>query len=254
MAGGKWAMPTAARRKAEARKRKGHTWQLCSAVLMALIPAIVPRTPTFIVVSLVVVFLVGIQAARYGYVDRPGRRILALILLGHALAIALFGWWVWPRITISPSKLSFAGYQNETFSFSIRNGRADDVYDVQIPFSIGYNKHLDDKFSAKVTSNGDPPQRIYDDYNYCYGKGPDVHKVLPNEREVLIVRIRHLAPFQGGSFSITYTGGEKVEAKSGTPSFLAEPYSYSPMQATMGVRGDYRICKFAISTDGLVGK
>jgi hypothetical protein len=38
------------------------------------------------------------------------------------------------------------------------------------------------------------------------------------------------------------------------PNFIAEPYSYSPMQATMGVRGDYRICKYAISTDGLVGK
>jgi hypothetical protein len=247
-------MVTIARRKAEARKKRGHAWQLCSAVLMALIPAIVPKSPTFIVVSLIVVFLVGIQAARYGYVDRPSRRTLAIILLGHAVVLALFGWWVWPIITVSPSHISFAGYPNETFNFSIRNGRADDVYDVQIPFLIGYNKHLEDKLSAKVAPNGDPPQRIYDDYNYCFGKKGDVSKVLPNEREVLIVRIGHLAPYAVGSFSIMYAGGEKLEAKSGTLNFITEPYSYSSMQATMGVRGDYRICKYVISTDGGVQK
>ena len=149
------------------------------------------------------------------------------------VAIALFGWWVWPRITVSPTRISFAGYPNETFNFSVRNQRADDVYDVQIPFLIGYNKHLDDKLSVKVASNGDPPQRLYDDYNYCFGVGKDIKKVMPHEREVLIVRIRHLPPFGIGSFSITYAGGEKFETKSGTPNFISEPYSYSPMQGTV---------------------
>jgi len=221
---------------------------------MALIPAIVPRSPMFIVAALIIVFLVGIQAARYGYVDRPSRRTLAIILLGHTVAIALFGWWVWPRITVNPTRISFAGYPNETFNFSVRNGRADDVYDVQIPFLIGYNKHLQDKLSAKVASNGDLPQRIYNDYNYCFGEKGDVSKVLPNEREVLIVRIGHLAPYAVGSFSITYAGGEKLDVKSGAPNFVAAPYSHSPMQATVGVRGDYRICKYVIATNGLVGK
>jgi hypothetical protein len=124
----------------------------------------------------------------------------------------------------------------------------------QIPFLIGYNKHLQDKLSAMVAPGGDPPQRIHDDYNYCFGEKGDVRKVLPNEREVLIVRIGHLAPYGVGSFSIPYAGGEKLEAKSGTPNFIAEPYSYSPMQATVGVRGDYRICKVVIATNGLVGK
>jgi hypothetical protein len=202
---------------------------------MALIPAIVPRSPMFIVAALIIVFLVGIQAARYGYVDRPSRRTLAIILLGHTVAIALFGWWIWPRITVNPTRISFAGYPNETFNFSVRNERADDIYDVQIPFLIGYNKHLQDKLSAKVASNGDLPQRIYDDYNYCFGEKGDVSKVLPNEREVLIVRVGHLAPHAVGSFSITYTGGEKLETKYGTPNFIAEPYSYSPMQATVTV-------------------
>ncbi len=247
-------MPTRVRRQAEQKKHQGQIYGGLGAVSMALVPFVVPRLPIAIGLALGVIWLASWPMARYGYKYKLSTKWSIAIMGAHGLVLAILGYWVWPRITISPSKISFAGYQNETFSFSVRNGRADDLYDVQIPFLIGYNKHLDDKLSAKVTSNGDPPQRVYDDYNYCYGKGPDVHKVLPNEQEVLIVRIRHLAPFQGGSFSITYTGGEKIEAKSGTPNFIAEPYSYSPMQATMGVRGDYRICKYVIATDGLVGQ
>jgi hypothetical protein len=138
----------------------------------------------------------------------------------------------------------------------VRNGRADDVYEVKIPFLIGYNKHFQDKFSAKVMPNGDPPQRMYDDYYYCFGHrgNGDVTNVQQNEREVFIVRIGHLTPGGTGSFSITYTGNEKLQIEAGAATFVSEPYSYSPMQSTIGARGDYRICKIAIAADGLVGK
>ena len=154
-------------------------------------------------------------------------------------------------ITVNPAKVSFRGYPNETFNFSVRNGRSDDVYDVQIPFLIGQDKHFDDKLSAKV-SHGDDPQPIYDDYNYCFGKkgNGDVKNVLPHEQEVLIVRVGHLAPSASTSFTMTYAGGEQFEANSRTATFLSEPYSYSGSQFTVGVRGDYRICKYVISTKG----
>ena len=87
----------------------------------------------------------------------------------HGALLAVSGYWLWPRITVSPAQVSFQGYQNETFNFSARNGRADDVYDVQIPFLIGYNKHYEDKLSARVMPNGDPPQALSFDYNYCFG-------------------------------------------------------------------------------------
>jgi hypothetical protein len=107
---------------------------------------------------------------------------------------------------------------------------------------------------VKVTSNGDPPHRIYDDYNYCYGKGPDAHKVLPNEQEVLIVNIAHMNAYGSGSFAITYAGGDKLETKSWSPTFVSEPTSYSAWQGTVGVREDYRICRYELHTDGMVGK
>ncbi|MGA9042236.1 MAG: hypothetical protein WB421_17015 [Terriglobales bacterium] len=249
-------MPTAARRKAEARKRRGLAWDVLSVGLMALIPTIVPRTPTFIVVALVAVFLCGIKAAQYGYVDRPSKGILATILFGHVAALVLLGWWIWPRVVVSPSHISFRGYPDETFNFSVRNGRADDVYDVQIPFLIGYDKHFENKLAAKVIPNSDPAQRIYDDYNYCFGVKGDgiISHIQKNEQEVLIVRIPHMGPYGSGSFSVTYAGGDKFDTKPGTPNFVGEPYSYSPSEGTVGVRGDYRICKFVVSTNGLTGK
>ena len=201
----------------------------------------------------------------YAFSDYPTRgddgfrrfvRWTFLVIL-CASTSSIWGWFWWQRITVSPARVSFEGYPNETFNFSVRNGRSDGVYDVQIPFPIGHGKHFEDKFSAKVAPNGDPPQRLYFDYNYCFGeKGDgDVQKILPNEREVLIVRITHLVPYGVGNFSITYTGGEKISTSAGEPSFANEPYSYSPMQGTLpAVRGDYRICKVVVKTDGLVGK
>lgn len=219
---------------------------------MALIYPLVPKSPVLIVEALAVVFVVGIQAARFGYVDKPSKRTLSLILVAHAALLTFLGWVLWPQIIISPERVSFAGYAGETFNFSVRNGRADDVYDVQIPFLIGYGKHYDSKFSVKVMPNGDPPQRIYGDSNYCYGKGPDVHKILPNEQEVLIVNVTHIPPYGSRSFSITYGGGESIQTKAGHSTFLSEPRSYSDWQGTMGVRGDFRICRYDMHTDGLV--
>lgn len=243
-----------ARRRAAQKKEQGRIWGTFSGIAVALVPSVVPRLPVVIVCVLTLLWLASWQMARDGYRYRLPIKWAVALMLAHGIIIATMGYWIWPRITVSPKHVSFQGYPNETFNFSVRNGRADDVYDVQIPFLIGYNKHFQDKISAKVEPNGDPPQRMYDDYNYCFGKGPDVHKILPNEREVLIVRIRHLAPYGSGSFSITFAGGGNFDTGPGTPNFISEPYSYSPQQATVGVRGDYRICKMVIATDGLVGK
>jgi hypothetical protein len=168
--------------------------------------------------------------------------------------LAVLGYFIWPTISVSPKHVAFAGYPNETFNFSARNGTAEDVYDVQIPFFIGTDKHFEDKISAKVLLNGEPPHRMYDDYHYCYGEGDDVHKVLPHEREVFIVRIEHLAPSGIGNFSITYAGGDKFVTQPGRASYLSEPYSYSDMEGTIAIRGGYRICKAVIKTDGLEKK
>ena len=221
---------------------------------MAIGAFVLPKYPQILILCAVIAFFASIPVARTGYLDRSPTKFWIPVLCIQGIAIGLLFWSIWPRIAVSPKRISFEGFPNETFNFSVRNGRVDDVYDVQIPFFIGRDKHLEKKITAKVFPNGDPPQRMYDDYHYCYGKGPDVHKILPHEQEVFIVRIRHLPPGGIGTFSITYAGGEKFQTKPGTPNFLPEPYSYSDMQGTIGVRGDYRICMYMIQTDGLVNK
>lgn len=243
----------AERRLAERKKEQARILGAFGAVALALVPFIIPRIPLAIGIALLVIWLASWRMARDGYKYRLATKWAACVMLAQGGILAFVGYMVWPGISVSPSRVSFEGYPNETFSFSVKNGRSDDIYDVQIPFLIGYGKHFQDKLSAKVFSNGDPPQRVYDDYNYCFGKSGDVHKVLPNEREVLIVRIRHLPPFGIGDFSITYTGGDNFAMRLfESPSFVSEPSSYSLNQFTVGVRGSYRICKYVVATDGMV--
>ena len=247
-------MSSPARKKhrlAEQKKEQARRWAILAGAAMALVPWVVPRLPVVIVVSLFVLWLVSWRVAREGYKYHLAIRWTVVLFLVHGAALAALAYFIWPKISVSPAHVSFRGYPNETFNFSVRNGRADDVYDVQIPFLIGYNKHFEDKLSAKVSWNGEPPQRMHDDYNYCFGrKGDGVGQhVQKNEREVLIVRLTHLAPYSSGSFSITYVGGDKFDTSPGRPDFIDEPYSYSPVQGTVGVRGDYRVCKYVISTD-----
>jgi len=183
-------------------------------------------------------------------------RWVFLVVTCGSLSVAWGSYW-WERIRISPERLAFRGFADETFNLSERNGMSYDVYDIQIPFLVGYNKHFDDKLSAKTVPNSDPPTGLQMDYSYCYGTKGDgvVSHVQQNEREILIVRIPHLVPSESESFSITYTGGEQFTAKLfQDPDFLEEPTSYSPRQGTFEVRGDYRICKFAMRVDKPTGE
>jgi hypothetical protein len=239
----------AERRRAEQKKEQGRVWGVFTGIGASIVLPFLPRIPAVIAAALVILWFASWPMARNGYkYHLPIKRFVIVVLL-HGSLLAAMGYWIWPRITISPAKVSFRGYPNETFNFSVRNGRADDIYDVQIPFLIGYKKRFEDKLSAKVSPNGEPTQPLRDDYNYCVGVKGDgvVSHIQPNEREVLIVRITHMVPYGSASFSITYAGGDGFDTKAGTPDFIDEPYSYSPNQGTIGVRGDYRICKFVVT-------
>lgn len=241
------------RRRASQKENQGRVWGVFTGIGASIVLPFLPRIPVVIAVALVVLWFASWPMARSGYKHRAPMTWVLFIMLGHGSILVLVGYWVWPRITISPSRVSFLGYPNETFNFSVRNGRADDVYDVQIPFFIGRNKHFENKLSARVLGNVEPSGPFRDDYNYCFGVKGDgvVSHVQKNEQEVLIVRLPHLVPYGSGAFSITYAGGDKLpDITAGTVSFIEEPYSYSPDSGTVGVRGDYRICKFVMSPSG----
>lgn len=241
------------RRRADQKKEQRRIWGVFAGLLVALGPILLTRVPWVIVAILFVLWIASWPMARHGYKYDLRIKWVAALMLFHGSVFATVGYFVWPRITVNPKRVSFRGYPNETFNFSVRNGRADDVYDVQIPFFIGRNKHFEDKLSAKVIGNVEPSGPFRNDYNYCYGVKGDgvVSHVQKNEQEVLIVRIPHLVPYGSGAFSITYTGGDRLpDIVAGAPDFIGEPYSYSPNSGTVDVRGDYRICKFVMSPSG----
>ena len=219
---------------------------------MALAPWFVPRVPTVIVVIFVLLWLASWKMARDGYKYRLAVKWAAAVMVVHGIILIGVGYLIWPRITVSPARIGFRGFPGETFNFSVRNGRADDVYDVQVPFLIGYGKHLQDKIFATVSRNGEPPRTMYNDYTYCFGHKGDgnIRNIPPNEREVLTVNIPHMNAYGSSSFTITYAGGESFEAVSQASSFIDEPYPYSKTMGTVGVRGDYRICKFVGGPNG----
>jgi len=224
-----------------------------ASIVTGLVLFSLPRIGSWIVIDLSLAWLLSLYCAWHCW-SLPStwpKRFGFTIL--HALLIAALGFIVWPRIKVSPPQVKFLGFPNETFNFSARNERSDDVYDVQIPFLVGYNKRYEDKLSAKVIPNGDPPQALSIDYNYCFGKKGDggVKNMQRNEREVLIVRITHIAPNGSVGFTITYAGGEKLNLKNDPPTFAGEPFSYSPTQGEFDVRGDYRTCKVAAHANRL---
>lgn len=239
------------REERERRARIQNGIVTVGTTVIGLLLFVLPRTGVSVAADLSVAWAFSLFCVWHcwGWYSTWRKRLGFLLL--HTSLVIFLGSLVWPRIVVSPSVVKFQGFPNETFNFSVRNGRSDDIYDVQIPFLIGLGKNFENKLSAIVMPNTeDPHQPTTNDYNYCFGTGSgDVTKIMPNEREVLVVNLRHLPPYGHESFSVTYTGGEKFEAKSEEPSFASEPFSYSPNQGTVGVRGDYRICKYAMHSD-----
>ena len=240
------------REEREKRSRVQNGLAAAGSALIGLLLFIMPRTGRWIATDLSLSFAISIWCAWHCWGLKPRWITRLCFLVLHAGLFVLLGWIVWPHIRVSPANVTFAGFQNETFNFSVRNETDDDVYDVQIPFFLETHDHLDSKFSAKVIPNGEPAPRIFGDYNYCYGKRSDIHKVLPNEQEALVVHVSHITPMGNRSFSVTYTGGEKLEANAERPTFILTPYSYSDTQGTIGVRGNFRACKFVSANESAV--
>jgi hypothetical protein len=172
-------MVTKAGERKEERERKSRIKTGIATVgttVTGLLLFVLPRTGVWVVLNLSLAWLLSLYCVWHCRGLSPTRVKRLGFLVLHVIFVIGLSYAVWPRIKVSPDKVGFLGFPDETFNFSVRNERADDVYDVQIPFLIGHDKHFENKLSAKVLPNGDPPQRLYDDYNYCFGVGKDVKK------------------------------------------------------------------------------
>src|SRR5689334_23094856 len=107
------------RRRTAQKKEQARIWGAFAAIAVALVPSIVPRLPVVIVAVLVVLWLASWRMARDGYKYHLAIKFAVILMFVHGAILATVGYWIWPRITVSPSQISFLGYPNETFNFSV---------------------------------------------------------------------------------------------------------------------------------------
>lgn len=226
--------PTAARSKAERRKRKARAWAGLAAVAMATVPSLAPRDSVVIGCCAALVFAMSIPAALNGYKYRARWYMFVPLLLLHSLIVVVGCWFIWPSVKVSPQRLKFRG-DAESFNLSVFNDTDSDRYLVNLPIQVADG--LEPLISAKYesTSHEGPLQNAYD---YCYGK---------NGKEYLVVNFTHLLPGEKHLFTISYRGGKPFSAEIRRTRSSSEPSGFSGVKGTVGVTGDYRVCKYVLT-------
>src|SRR5579863_3988102 len=95
------------RRRKERKKEQARIWGGFAGVAMALMPSIVPRLPLFIVTVLIALWLASWRMARDGYKCHLSIKWVVVLMLVHGRILATMGYFIWPKITISPAHVSF---------------------------------------------------------------------------------------------------------------------------------------------------
>ena len=107
---------------------RARVWGYVSAAVMCIGAWLIPRSSGAIVFGAIIVFICAIPAARNGYVYKARWYQYVPILVAHAVLLALVGWAIWPRITITPQQVGISG--NESFRFRIKNETSSTAYRV----------------------------------------------------------------------------------------------------------------------------
>ena len=132
----------------------------------------------------------------------PGSRPFKIIVmcLPILIGMGLLGWTAWPRITISPGQVKFAGYQaSETYTLRLANETPNDQYRVEVLFTLPHNS---DGFndpeiyvplsSRKPAFDGSVMSDIFVLRCYENDGTPDeyliFHRLTPNEQREIKVR------------------------------------------------------------------
>ena len=198
---------------------------------MAVAQFIFPGSEGTLISALVIVFAVSVPLARNGYIYAAKWYVWVPILVAHVILLGLIGWWRWPRIKISPTRISFRGIPQETYDFTVRNETDSEVYLVRIPFRVPNG--MDGKIEPHVAKDEIDSALPLEEYGYCYGN--DGH-------EYVVAEIPVLGSGQKRRFSLIYSGGSQAEATAEAVTSVDEQPPHSPTLQTGGITGDYRVC------------
>jgi hypothetical protein len=122
-------MPTATRARTDRRKHKFRVWGYVSAAVMCIGAWLIPRSSGAIILGAVIVFACSIPAALSGYRYKARWYLFVPIMIGHAALLCLVSWIIWPKITVSPARMTY-GQAYDAFSFQVKNQTSGDVDNV----------------------------------------------------------------------------------------------------------------------------
>src|ERR1043165_7948511 len=99
------SMARSERRQRDQRKEQGAIW--IGIGLLAMAVTQIPRLPIPLYMGLSIAWILTWKAARYGYKYHLSIKSTLLVMLLHGLVLAAVGYFMWPRMTVSPSRASF---------------------------------------------------------------------------------------------------------------------------------------------------
>lgn len=170
---------------------------------------------------LLLIFVCFLRAVlEMSFTRSPWRRISAV--LGVAVLTGWFGWEVWPRtITVSPADVVFS-LANETYSFRVTNRSYEDVYRVNLTYTLAgrspsvYDFAIDTPTRKAMDGSKDIEQHVADTLGF----------MCPSGKPFIWLAILRLTPHETREIKITSLkagSGTRLSARPGSFSSKPEP-------------------------------
>ena len=130
--------------------------------------------------------------------QKMGRFLFSLICLGATLG--LLALWVWPyKVIVSPAKVTFKSVQHENYIFTVRNKTDDDLYSVQVKFTID-SKVTAEPFSIEIPLESRRP--VIEGSNLADIRALKCH--TSKEKPFLLFGIYRIGPHESREISFTH--------------------------------------------------
>ncbi len=217
----KWGMPSAARRIAEQRKHKARLWGAAGAAILGILTFILPHTEFTTAWGLVIAFFVLVPLALNGYQYKAKWYVLTPLLVMHACLLGALGWWIWPRIQITPHSVRFSAYAEQRYDFAVSNPTEDDYYQIHIP--IKASDQVEDNFGLRIWN--DPldsrplAERVENanEFSFCIDR--------KTRQPFILINLLSLKAHQTRNFTLIHKG-PAMQAAVGKPITQEDPMPY----------------------------
>jgi hypothetical protein len=189
--------------------------------VIGLVAFALPRTAYWIVPDLIAAFIFSIYPIWncWGFTATWTKRI-AFFLVDIAL-LSLVGILVWPRIVVTPEKVTFVANVSQQYDFAVSNQTENDYYQISVPIDVQGQPEAN--FDLYLwPSDGDrrsvsrAPENA-NEFSYCLDK---------NKKPFVLANITHLEPHQIQRFTLIHKAGPALLAEMETPIKQETPMAY----------------------------